>query len=96
MRNKDWDDCENKHFEKFAKQDEGLAYTIVMEMYHARKAQEAHDEEKRSIVAAIDQIADGICELERILKISIYDMKKRHGKAMAKLLNQQELEGSAE
>ncbi len=96
MRNKDWDDCENKHFEKFAKQDEGLAYTIVMEMYHARKAQEAHDEEKRSIVAAIDQIADGICELERILKISIYDMKKRHWKAMAKLLNQQELEGGAE
>lgn len=81
MRNKDWNDCENRHFEKFAKQDEGLAYTIVMEMYHARKAQEAHDEEKRSIVAAIDQIADGICTLERILKINIHKMSEKHSAA---------------
>lgn len=94
MRCEDWNDCENFNYEKFAKKDEGLAYTIAMEMYHARKAQETHDEEKRRIVAAIDQIADGICELEQILGISIQDMQKRHMLAKIKLLNEKETEAA--
>lgn len=79
MRNPDWNDDESVNYERLVKtckdpSAEGLAYTTVMEMYHARKAEERHEEEKRRIREAIGMIAEGIHELERILGISIEKM----------------------
>ena len=85
MRHPDWDDSENANYDRLSKLSikdasvvEGLAYTAVMEMYHHRKADERNDAQKEQIVNAIDQIADGICTLERILGVDIHEMSKRH------------------
>ena len=86
MRHPNWNDCENANYDRLSQPSggatlaaiEGLAYTAVMEMYHHRKAKEEIAEEKARITDAIDQIADGICELEWILGISIHKMNTRH------------------
>ena len=57
---------------------EGLAYTAVNEMYLARIEQEKIKQERNAIINALDQIADGICTLERILGVSLKDMAQRH------------------
>ena len=73
MYNSKWNDCEREHYEKFAKTDEGLAYTIAMEMYHARIADERMKDERRQIANAMLSIAEGIRTLERITGFSIHD-----------------------
>lgn len=73
MYNSKWNDCEREHYEKFAKTDEGLAYTIAMEMYHARIADERMKDERTQIANAMRSIADGIRTLERITGFSIHD-----------------------
>lgn len=57
---------------------EGLAYTAVHEMYISRIEQEKIKQERNAIINALDQIADGICTLERILGVSLKDMAQRH------------------
>ena len=65
MYDSKWNDCEREHYEKFAKTDEGLAYTIAMEMYHARIADERMKAEKAQIADAMRSISDGIRTLEK-------------------------------
>lgn len=83
MRNPNWNINETANYERLIKTckdpaAEGLAYTAVMEMYHARIAEERHEEEKQRIRDAIDMIAEGVHELERILGISIEKMAERN------------------
>jgi RNA polymerase-interacting CarD/CdnL/TRCF family regulator len=86
MRHPEWNDEENENYDRLsnprdgANQSavEGLAYTVVMEMYQRRKNEEYVSAEKQLIVDAIDQIADGICNLEKILGIDIHKMSERH------------------
>lgn len=78
-----WNDNEVVTYERLAKtckstEGEGLAYTAVMEMYHARLELERHESEKRRIRDAIDMIAEGICTLECILGIDIHKMSERN------------------
>ena len=68
-----WNDCERAHYEKFAKTNDGLAYTIAMEMYHARIADERMKYERRQIANAMRSISEGIRTLERITGFSIHD-----------------------
>ena len=72
-----WDECELAHYEKFAKTDEGLAYTIAMEMYHARKERERHQKEKDSIVMAMKSIAEGFATLERVTGFDMHKYLKK-------------------
>ena len=86
MRHPNWSADENANYDRLSNPSggatlaviEGLAYTAVMEMYHHRKAREEIAEEKARITDAIDQIADGICDLERILGVDIHKMNARH------------------
>ena len=86
MRHPDWDESENENYNRLSKVREGsvegqiesLAYTAVMEMYHARKEKEKLQAEKKKITDALDQIADGICTLERILGCNLAKMSERH------------------
>lgn len=90
MRHPEWNSSENANYDRLSNPSggatmsavEGLAYTAVMEMYHNRKGNEDWSAEKKRIVDAIDQIADGICTLERILGIDIHKMSERHNAAM--------------
>ena len=72
-----WDECELAHYEKFSKTDEGLAYTIAMEMYHARKERERHQKEKDSIVNAMKSIAEGFATLEKVTGFDMHKYLKR-------------------
>ena len=86
MRHPDWDESENENYDRLSKVREGsvegqiesLAYTAIMEMYHARKEKEKLQAEKKKITEALDQMADGISKLERILGISIEKMSQQH------------------
>jgi len=97
MRHPNWNDSENANYDRLSNPSgglsmsaiEGLAYTAVMEMYHQRMVKEDVSEEKKRISDAIDQIADGICTLERILGIDIHKMSERHnGLKLEKLRKQ--------
>lgn len=72
-----WDECELAHYEKFAKTDEGLAYTIAMEMYHARKVCEQRQKEKDLIVKAMKNIAEGFAMLERVTGFDMHKYLKK-------------------
>ena len=94
MRHPEWNDEENENYDRLsnprdgANQSavEGLAYTVVMEMYQRRKNEEYVSAEKQLIVDAIDQIADGICKLEKILGIDIHKMSEQHTIARLEML----------
>ena len=78
-----WNGNEVANYDRLVKtckspEGEGLAYTAVMEMYHARLELERHEGEKRRIRDAIDMIAEGICTLECILGIDIHKMSERN------------------
>ena len=94
MRHSKWNDSESANYERLVgtckdPAAEGLAYTAVMEMYHARVAKERHEEEKQRIRDAIDMIAEGIHELERILGISIEKMAERNFQKRLDILKQE-------
>jgi len=86
MIHPDWNENERNTYLRLANpkggpsQDvvEGLAYTAVIEMYHQRKGEERLTAEKQRIIDAIDQMAEGICTLERILGVDIHKMSERH------------------
>lgn len=86
MRHPDWDESENENYNRLSKvregsiegQIEGLAYTAVMEMYHARKEKEKLQTEKKGITDALYQMAYGIRKLEMLLGISIEKMSQQH------------------
>lgn len=63
-----------------------------MEMYHARKTGERYEREKQRIRDAMNMIAEGICELERILGISIEKMAQLN---FQKRLDKARQEGAA-
>ncbi len=79
MKHPKWNDAEAASYERLVKTckdqaAEGLAYTAVMEMYHARMEGVRCEEEKKRLRDAMCMIAEGICELERILGVSIEKM----------------------
>lgn len=83
MTHPGWNPDEVANYERLVKtckspEGEGLAYTAVMEMYHARIALERLESEKQRIRDAVDMIAEGICTLERILGIDIHKMSERN------------------
>lgn len=85
MKNSNWNKNEVANYNRLTQcsevsmaRIEGLAYTAVNEMYISRIEQEKIKQERNSIINALDQIADGICALERILGVSLKDMAQRH------------------
>ena len=85
MKNPNWNENEVANYNRLTQGSEvsmvrieGLAYTAVNEMYLARIEQEKIKQERNAIINALDQIADGICTLERILGVSLKDMAQRH------------------
>ncbi len=97
MKHPKWNDGETASYERLVKTckdpaAEGLAYTAVMEMYHARKTGERYEREKQRIRDAMNMIAEGICELERILGISIEKMAQLN---FQKRLDKARQEGAA-
>lgn len=85
MKNPKWNENEVANYNRLTQGSEvsmvrieGLAYTAVNEMYLARIEQKKMRQERLSIINALDQIADGICTLERILGVSLKDMAQRH------------------
>ena len=85
MKNPNWNENEVANYNRLTQGSEvsmvrieGLAYTAVNEMYLARIEQKKMRQERLSIVNALDQIADGIYTLERILNVSLKEMALRH------------------
>lgn len=85
MKNPNWNENEVANYNRLTQGSEvsmvrieGLAYTAVNEMYISRIEQEKIKQERNAIINVLDQIADGICTLERILGVSLKDMAQRH------------------
>lgn len=85
MVNDKWNDGERASYERLCKTGngkdpegvEGLAYTAVCEMYEARLEAEKRKKFRDDVVAALSEMAQGICHLEDYLGISIRDLSSR-------------------
>ena len=80
MIHSDWNDCEKENYERLCKCGtiDGLAYTAVMEMYNARKADEAAKFREDKIRDALGMMAEGIEQLEILLGVNIKKMSEKH------------------
>lgn len=88
MIHSDWNDCEKDNYARLCKCGtiDGLAYTAVMEMYNARKADEAAKFREDKIRDALGMMAEGITQLEIILGIDIKKIAGKHfSEEMARL-----------
>lgn len=94
MKHPKWNDAEAASYERLVKTckdpaAEGLAYTAVMEMYHARMEGVRHEEEKKRLRDAMGMIAEGICEFERILGVSIEKIAAQNFQKRMDMLRQE-------
>lgn len=86
MINDKWNEFERATYERLSKTGngkdpeavDGLAYTVVCELYENRIDREKHESMLSALRDALSEMSEGICTVEKILGVSIREMAESH------------------